>query len=160
MNKSFRIKSWKNKWSCVIFYLLNSSCTMQTLKFVKVKSFQFDLRIFFKLFKDHLKWKQWLPWFPLNEHLSDIFHWFSKVLQTGPSHSYTSPVMLAMLFVEPAHAQSTLIMFRGKFGGNMELRVRVQFYEAVIYLVFTATLIGNKYFLFNLQRKPQWRTKL
>lgn len=57
--------------------------------------------------------------------------------------------MLAMLFVEPAHAQSTLIMFRGKFGGNMELRARVQFYEAVIYFVFTATLIGNKYFLFN-----------
>lgn len=31
----------------------------------------------------------------------------------------------------------------------MELRVRVQFYEAVIYLVFTAPLIGNKYFLLN-----------
>lgn len=31
----------------------------------------------------------------------------------------------------------------------MELRLRVQFYEAVIYFVFTATLIGNKYFIFN-----------
>lgn len=73
---------------------------------------------------------------------------FKRYFPLVAQRSCISPVMLAMPFVEPAHAQSTLIMFQVKFGGNMELRVRVQFYETPMCLVFRCNSEWCKYLSF------------